>query len=832
MGQRLTEPLTQGLVNSRDPALLSSGELSEMRNAVYFPNAQGLTRATGRTAFGTVTATARNVIGIRDLTFDNADHYLLAHASAFYSTAVVGDTGTFATSLTTTQGLSLEAIHSDNQYFVLNGTATDLAADSTATNNYVAYLSATATGTTVSWRTHGLSPVRTSPTVATATGTWTAGVTGYYEYWTTEVVEYTKDGVVQQLESTFDGVAPDYKPQPVTVYISATGMQVTVNVPATPTNAAATKWRVYRAGPKELATDVLFPAGFRIGSDFEFASTTAFTDGGATTGTFASATVTASPSTFTTPTNAIGAGDGAWAVGGGISSKLTLGYASFTVNEPILGLEIGITGKRDGNPGCLVAVSNDGGNTYSSDRAVGLSTSNVEVAFIGAANDLWGMNWSAGAVLSTKFRVRITSILSTVSIDSVRVRFTYGGTNAGDQTDVPFPAVIVNQSGLTASIGSHGKPPVADTGDVYEGQLVLNDKANPSFVRYSLPLEPDYFPSIYFVDFETADNDQVTNIKTLNNRLGVFLKNSAYRLNYLPSENDATFDRGRCIDQISPSYGCYNSQCATTYTGADGRTSLAYVSDHGIHTTDLFSVQNLTDDVDWRTIVATASSAPIALINDPDKWELLFYYRNETVSDTEHYRCLHLSYHPRHIKGGQPKLSGQVHMRNYDAGTGVYASLESAWSVKRSSGTYSVYLGYGGTTASATAAGAGMVYRENGTSLPAFNPNLSFITRRMYLAGQGKEFRLNEIYNYMAASGTPAVTYTLYTVKTNDPGGEVTQSTTKSYTHAGGIQHKVQFNQQCEGVRIGMAMTASASAWRDEYLVLDGEGFGQEDSGL
>jgi hypothetical protein len=168
-------------------------------------------------------------------------------------------------------------------------------------------------------------------------------------------------------------------------------------------------------------------------------------------------------------------------------------------------------------------------------------------------------------------------------------------------------------------------------------------------------------------------------------------------------------------------------------------------------------------------------------------------------------------------------------MRNYSAAAGsARADLKSAWNVPRSSGDTGIYLGYG----SATAAGGGLVYRETGATIPAENPNMQFITRRMYLAGESNEWTANEIYAYVGSNtGTAGIDLTLLTVKTNDDAGEVTKST-NTVAFAGRKHGKYEFRQIAEGLRI--SANASGNPNNDislEHLVIDGENFGVEDSG-
>jgi hypothetical protein len=167
-------------------------------------------------------------------------------------------------------------------------------------------------------------------------------------------------------------------------------------------------------------------------------------------------------------------------------------------------------------------------------------------------------------------------------------------------------------------------------------------------------------------------------------------------------------------------------------------------------------------------------------------------------------------------------------MRHFLSAGSLRASLESAWTVRRSSGAQDVFLGYGGT---ATGAGAGFVYRETGTTIPAQDDRLQWSTRRMYLAGEGSEWKLAEMYgqtdDYATAASVPNVTYTLSTTKTNDSGPITGPSKTLSLT--GSRLHKVVFNAMSEGVIVTAFVTASSYAQHN--LILDGEGWGDEDSG-
>ncbi len=257
---RIKEPLTGGVWTIKDPANLEVGQLSDARNCYYMPGPGALQKARGRQAFGTVSATGVDINGIRDVQFDNGDQYLYCIASGgnIYR-AVVGDTGTWTLVTGVGGGTSLEAVQYQNRFVLFNGALPTSTASATAVNNnLVVYLSATGAGTTPSFRQHGMLPVVSAPSAATAGGgTFSQTTTGYYEYWMTEVAKLTADGRPFEMESTYQG-------DPTTVYISSTTVVPTIYMPPQRNPLITTHWRVYRSAAKTNASDLLFPAGYKI----------------------------------------------------------------------------------------------------------------------------------------------------------------------------------------------------------------------------------------------------------------------------------------------------------------------------------------------------------------------------------------------------------------------------------------------------------------------------------------------------------------------------------------------------------------------------------------
>jgi len=866
---RHVENLGLGLWTAPDPAKLENGQLSYLRNGVYLPGSQALQRARGRAQFGAVTAngasaTATDVLGLRDIQFDNGDHHLVAMISGtatgngFYRYAPVADTGTFATLASAfVAGTQLEVVHYRNRFFLFNG-ATAASTSATAVNsNLVVYLSATGAGTTPSSRQHGMLPVASTPIVTSTAGTFSQTVTGYYEYWTTEVATSTQDGADFSMESTFNGT-------PATIWVTSVSMVPLIQRPDIVNTAVATHWRVYRSPKKDKQTDKKFPTGFMIGSDISIAATSmqdsqTVANTGAIfpanfNGVADAATVykdMTNPSRLTADDNS----DATMAISGGLIGIKKQGVYGFNFG--------GFTGPVQGIEVTLEALVNTGTSSVSVTLARGRQTDGSWVPHVSdyvpaqnlAAQTITKANTASKAFTATTSRTVYTlggpfdrwfpgdqipfrdsdftasgfmlviGLASptnvTLSVDYVTVKVYYGGST---DTTIVFPTVAYTFGDIVAQVGKNGAPPSSSTGDLYEDALVVNDASNSALIRYSVPGDPESFPPTYFLDFETRDNDNVTCIKTVNSRLVIGLQTAVFRANYLPSERDASFDRGKAIEPISRSYGIVNPMCAAVFSRDGGSETLAFVSDHGIHGTDGFSFDTYTDGLDWSQIISrTGTSNAIALINDRDRQELLFYFRNDDNTN-ETYLCLHLSYANDHWQGG-PKISGPVHVRNFLSAGSLRASVTSAWTARRTSGAQDVFLGYGGVS---TGAGSGYVYRESGSTIPSQDDTLKYATRRMFLADEGSEWKLSEVYGFCGGYGstTPTISYQLNNAKTDSV---TATGSSKSTTLAGQPLHKVVFNSMCEGVVITATITASAFAQHN--LILDGEGWGLEDSG-
>jgi len=878
---RHVEPLGGGVWSAPDPSLLKPGQLSAGRNFVYLGGSPAIYRSWGRDAFGVTTAVGQNTLnvnGLRDAQFDGGDHILIALASASLLTATVGDTGTFGVLASGLPGVGsqLEAVQYRNRFYLMPG----ISSTATIGTNYALYVSATGASIPASTRQHGMSPVISTPTVTTTAGTFSQTVTGkYWDYWTTEIAKYQADGGTDSLESTFAG-------KPHTQWVSAVGVVPIIQMP-TIVNPITTHWRIYRSPFKEAAVDPGYPVGYMIAENpatgtgevtsvgdtsvnsntgwlypanangvgdsatffSEWASAaSAYTDNGV----YASAS-----STFVAIVNPVQNGFYGFNFGGfggtvnGLEIQVQAYISGGSASHPQVPLSIWIAPNRQTNgnvdvpkPALLELLTLGHIGRYaakSSTMLTATAAGSPQTLVVGGATDRWFPAAYIRPLNSSDFNANLMVIVGittpgvTVGVDYVAARAYYNGSL--DST-VQFPTVVYTFGDEVLQVGKNGTPPSSSTGDMFQDSLVVNDLSDNSLIRYSYPGSPESFPSSYYLNFETRENDAVKMIRVVNNRLIVGLQTSLWRVNYLPSERDATFDRGKATECITRSYGVVDPMCCCAFTPDGASEQLAFVSNQGIHYTDGYNFTTLTDGVDWRTDVLSTNSGvtstPIALINDKENCILRFYYRNDALTP-ETYMCLPLCYGAGHWANGQAKVGGLLHMRNYHAASTAYAPLKSAWQVERSNGGVDFLFGYGvqtnnGTTnATATGAGGGKVYRETGTTIPSLDSAMQYTTRRMYLAGTSREWKLGEVYGYAGSyTGSPVVTYVAKNTKTNGT-GETTVGT-KSTTLRGQQLHRVTFQQMNEGLRLNGSV--GASSYRQEYLVLDGENFGKEDGGL
>lgn len=655
------ETFDGGLVTARDPSTLNPGEVQRAINAIYRPSSPGLWKAPGRASYN-ATPLVASAKGLRYLRFNGGGgtpvEILVTHVEDdYYSTTFDDESGAFASLATAVgTGNTLESVHYANRHYLFNGNSDSIA------NTVVKLSESTLLPIT---RTHGLLPVTQVPTLASAAGAgWpdtTDFGTGVYYFFYTEIVN--PDGP-DEIESA---IADSLTPPNISIANFTNGVLLTF--PSTADNATATHRRIYVVGPLDSTIWSAFNlVTAREVATIDIAQTT-ITLGGAIGSTEENKVPasTAGSVNWTNPDGII-ALDSSYAVTSTANAALIArdfnflgGYAA------IQGIEIIVRMKQPKPWNSLaVALSWNGGASWTS--PVKISTYPPHTNYFlyvkaGARNYLWGRTWAASEFTNANFRVRLTRVDggTNVSVNTVSATVAYGSLVATEIRKLGYyPTTSVMVGPTVTVLSSNTPPPIASTGDIYEAQLVLNDVSADATIRWSRVDEPDYFPTIYTLTFPVAD--KITVIRRINNVLLIGMEQHIWRVNFLPTTADSTFETGRSYEPIAEDHGIISTQ-GYAFFAPDGMSAqLGYVSASGLRYTNGLTTSILTEDLDWPNTINITKLDKCILVNDPILYSLIFYYipAGDTTS-TAPTRALYLSYHPSKMKeGGKLAVAGPV----------------------------------------------------------------------------------------------------------------------------------------------------------------------------
>lgn len=305
-----------------------------------------------------------------------------------------------------------------------------------------------------------------------------------------------------------------------------------------------------------------------------------------------------------------------------------------------------------------------------------------------------------------------------------------------------YETVAVSLRGLTVTGQKHGPPPIATTGDFFEGALLLNDVANPLYVRYSFWDEPHAFPPLFTIVIPAKKNDRVTAIRSLDNFSLIFCAESVWKLSTLPLQDDSAFSVSRMVTKVVGAHGCTGPKALTDFSFGEN-TMIAYVSPAGITVTDGRRWFILTSDFNWEENVEVSLLSKAVLINHPRFYLLELRYTPK--GGTRNTKKLYIHYHPSHAKAGskpgayRAKITGPI---NQDA-----------------NGAFEIFLN--GVHEVFDANQNGKLYRCHTGSVEPVAPGglqMDVLTPDKYVAGVGTETTLRALHvHHQAADGETAV---------------------------------------------------------------------------
>ena len=111
-------------------------------------------------------------------------------------------------------------------------------------------------------------------------------------------------------------------------------------------------------------------------------------------------------------------------------------YGNFGLSIPgsntINGIEINVEARDTGLGNLDVALSYDGGTTYTSIKNSGALTGSDAVYTYGGSTDTWGRTWSPSEFSDTNFRVRLTAHPTTqIDVDHIQIKIHHAATGGG-----------------------------------------------------------------------------------------------------------------------------------------------------------------------------------------------------------------------------------------------------------------------------------------------------------------------------------------------------------------------------------------------------------------
>src|SRR4029077_1675144 len=106
--------------------------------------------------------------------------------------------------------------------------------------------------------------------------------------------------------------------------------------------------------------------------------------------------------------------------------------------------------------------------------------------------------------------------------------------------------------------------------------------------------------------------------------------------------SDAEFDRGRCYEMLSDGQGIVGPQATEVFTIPGGPMMMGFVSYSGVHVTDGFQIDTLTDELDWAAKVALPASGGSDLLQNAilvdyplNYWLVMYYTPNGGSANTK-----------------------------------------------------------------------------------------------------------------------------------------------------------------------------------------------------
>ena len=304
------------------------------------------------------------------------------------------------------------------------------------------------------------------------------------------------------------------------------------------------------------------------------------------------------------------------------------------------------------------------------------------------------------------------------------------------------------------AVSAHSRPPIAYDAAIFQDSIVCIDASDRQLIKYSLPDDPHYFPSTYFIPFNTDQNDALNAITVCNNALLVFSSFYGYRVDDLPRASDAEAiltARSRAKEPFSWGHGCISPRGTAVFNIFGSGQLCMFICRDGIHITDGFKTDYVTTDLDWASTVSIANLSKATLFNYPKAHRIEFRYLDAASA----WQCIDLYYYPSILQESRTKGFPRFPMlgpRPVPGPVAVLGTLGGDWQV------------WTGSDNGATAFFEGTGTVDNAQLVDASGTvNKSWKTKTWYANGYNADVELLDVYTNQAqttASGSYTVTAT------------------------------------------------------------------------
>jgi hypothetical protein len=441
---------------------------------------------------------------------------------------------------------------------------------------------------------------------------------------------------------------------------------------------------------------------------------------------------------------------------------------------------------------------------------------------LGGPFDTWGVSWTPADFIdgTSTFWVNLRKHTSAVNIshliDGIEVTVYAGGNTINLDGEVFKTIILADQVGNAFGVGAAGPAPAkSTTGDIVNGQLILDDATTGTDIVASLPDDFDAFPDAYRLPMQ----DQVKAIIAYGRGAVIGCLNTVKRLNYFPKETDAEFTRGLCFEDIATDHGMVGPQAAIVLDIPGRGSVIVYQSHNGPHVTDAVTSHLLNEDIDWMGQVTGTPTIEPTLIQRtifksyPKLYLLAMYY--VPYGGTRRTKAIYFSYHPVHLKAGfQMPAVGPVTVQAGSADSFLLSGLSRLATGHATDGK--VYIEDSGTT------------DENSVVVA---PTVR--SRRFYAAGVGHEGRVERLMLITDAAGnTTTGAYSAAIYRQNQGEALTLAHSVTGDTVNGGIS-ELWPDDTVETFEVELTKTvAQTAAFRLHYLVFrDARDSGQDING-